>query len=288
MKCPRCESDIPDDARVCGICYAKIHTILPSSRTMSDIEFSHCLAVHQSSAKRPEMLATVLTMADDERLRLLLRSFYLDERFMPDAKWKVGGPDPRLDLGVSEARTKAWRPGLLLLTDRRMLFFEDKSKTTGLIHKKKELLFLQRFTVELASVQEVQAEKGRITMGVRGGRTSNRTQFKELALANWETLNGELELEPDTAVRLVRETVDAGKHHCPAIIDVGWPAAIDFASVRERLAASGTDIGFLRCSACSSRVTLPLDGSSARCGRCGMVMTADEAERRIIELIGDL
>jgi len=286
MKCPRCDSDIPDDARVCGICYAKIHTILPSSRTMSDIEFSHRLAVHQGSAKRPEMLATVLTMADDERLRLLLRGLYLDERLMPDMKRKEDGPAPRLDLGVSEARTKAWRPGLLLFTDRSMLFFEDKSRTTGLIKKKKEFLFLQRFTVELASVQEVRADKGRITMGLRGGRTSNRTQFKELALANWETLIGELMLEPDTAVRLVQETVDAGERHYSASIDASRPR-IDFASVRERLAAIGMGIGFLRCSTCSSRVTLPLDGGSTRCGRCGMVMTADEAERRIIGLIGD-
>ena len=286
MKCPRCDSEIPDEARVCGICYAKIHTILPSSRTMSDIEFSHRLAVHQGSAKRPEMLATVLTIADDEHPRLLLRSFYLDERFLPDAKRKVDGPDPRLDLGISEARTMAWRPGLLLFTDRSMLFFEDKSKTTGLIHKKKESLFLQRFTVELTSVQEVQADKGRITMGLRGGRTSNRTQFKELALANWETLMGELMLEPDTAVRLVQETVEAGKHRYSGSIDAGRPA-IEFTSIRERLAASGTGIGFLRCSACSSRVTLPLDGGSARCGRCGNVMTAEEAERRIIDLIGD-
>jgi len=286
MKCPRCDSEIPDEARVCGICYAKIHTILPSSRTMSDIEFSHRLAVHQGSAKKPEMLASVLTIADDERPRLLLRSFYLDERFLPDAKRKEDGPDPRLDLGISEARTKAWRPGLLLFTDRSMLFFEDKSKTTGLIHKKKEFLFLQRFAVELASVQEVGADKGRITMGLRGGRTSNRTQFKELALANWETLTGELMLEPDTAVRLVQETVEAGKHRYSGSIDAGRPA-IEFTSIRERLAASGTGIGFLRCSACSSRVTLPLDGGSARCGRCGNVMTAEEAERRIIDLIGD-
>lgn len=171
--------------------------------------------------------------------------------------------------------------GNLILTNRRMLWTERRTKTKGTFFKSTETSFLVKSEIPLVDIKGVSGSSGdrsdwmKIPSEVRIVDSKGEYMFL-IYYGFYEIFKPAIEY----AISLRQEEIESDKRKERVQL------VLDFSSLKDYMEKGGLVMQTFRCPHCNAPVEFPEGGKTTKCAHCSSRIYARDIFEKIKELIG--
>lgn len=207
----------------------------------------------------------------------------LDEEKLKEEQYRKQGNGP---FSLLLASSFAKQEGVLMLSDRRMLFMTEKYKWDGMV-RTDEIIRSLGYAIDLSAIAALRTSPDALTILVKRDEVNVReVHLFNLSQVSWEDLKAKDKVVVEQARFNLQMLVDHYHEEMEKERSrMGTQLIMDFSFLRGILERGGIIIQSAKCPNCGSAVRFPDGGTMVTCTYCGSDLQAYDVLERLRSII---